>query len=532
MDKMQHFGVMLDCSRNGVMRPEQVMRFIDCLRKMGYNTLELYTEDTFAVDGEPYFGYLRGGYTRRELHEIDEYAAKSGIELIPCIQTLAHLTNPAKLPHFREIIDIDDILLIDEEKTYAFLDRVFASLKESFSSRNVHIGMDEAHLIGLGKYLERHGYVNRAELLSNHLNRVLEIARKYGFTAHMWSDMFFRLFHGGVYQARDVAVSDEMRNYVPKDVELVYWDYFHDDIRDFDDMFAAHAELRRNVWFAGGAWSWNGFAPMSEYSLRTMQAAMQSVNKFGIRDVLITMWGDNGKECSFFSLLPVLYAVRRFADGEFDRKKIADEFGKLFPVSFDDFMALELPNSTVDESSSAVENPCKSLLYADCLMGIYDYAVSSRAPIPFGQYADKLAKLGKCAGEYGYIYRCLSALCSVLEIKADLGVRTRNAYKAKDTAELVRLAKNDYTLLEKRLADFYNAFKTLWFIENKPQGFEVHDVRMGGLLMRVRSCKERLINYSEQRIQRIEELEEDILPYDGDVFQNNFYRHIVSTSEL
>ena len=36
-----YLGVMLDCSRNAVMKHSAVKRFIDCLEKMGYNTLEL-----------------------------------------------------------------------------------------------------------------------------------------------------------------------------------------------------------------------------------------------------------------------------------------------------------------------------------------------------------------------------------------------------------------------------------------------------------------------------------------------------------
>lgn len=122
MEAYKHFGVMLDCSRNAVMKPEAVKRMIDCLEKMGYNTLELYTEDTYEVEGEPYFGYLRGRYTGAELKDLDKYAKAHGIELIPCIQTLAHFTCPAKLARFGEIIDVNDILLIDEDKTYEFID--------------------------------------------------------------------------------------------------------------------------------------------------------------------------------------------------------------------------------------------------------------------------------------------------------------------------------------------------------------------------------------------------------------------------
>lgn len=45
---------------------------------------QLYTEDTYKIDGEPFFGYLRGGYTQEHLKEIDDYAFNLGIEVIPC----------------------------------------------------------------------------------------------------------------------------------------------------------------------------------------------------------------------------------------------------------------------------------------------------------------------------------------------------------------------------------------------------------------------------------------------------------------
>ena len=47
---------MLDMSRNGVMKPEEVKNFALLLKKMGYNMLQLYMEDVYEVDNEPYFG--------------------------------------------------------------------------------------------------------------------------------------------------------------------------------------------------------------------------------------------------------------------------------------------------------------------------------------------------------------------------------------------------------------------------------------------------------------------------------------------
>ena len=61
------FGVMIDCSRNAVMNVSAFKKMADILSSLGYNTIRLYTEDTYEVDGEPYFGYLRGRYSKAEL---------------------------------------------------------------------------------------------------------------------------------------------------------------------------------------------------------------------------------------------------------------------------------------------------------------------------------------------------------------------------------------------------------------------------------------------------------------------------------
>ena len=56
------FGTMLDCSRNAVMTVDAVKRWIDLTARLGCNTLHMYMEDTYEVDGHPYFGHLRGRY--------------------------------------------------------------------------------------------------------------------------------------------------------------------------------------------------------------------------------------------------------------------------------------------------------------------------------------------------------------------------------------------------------------------------------------------------------------------------------------
>ena len=174
MKNFDTFGVMIDMSRNAVMSLDGLKRFMTLLRKMGYNTVMLYTEDTYEVEGEPYFGYMRGRYSKDEMKAIDAYAAELGMTVIPCIQTLAHLNAIFRWGKYPN--DCDDILLVDDERTYTLIENMFKTLCECFVCRKIHIGMDEAHNLGRGKFLDKHGYEGVTDIMRRHLGRVMEIA--------------------------------------------------------------------------------------------------------------------------------------------------------------------------------------------------------------------------------------------------------------------------------------------------------------------------------------------------------------------
>lgn len=72
---------------------------------MGLNLLMMYTEDTFEVPEYPYFGYMRGRYSYDEMHSCNDYADIFGIEMMPCIQTLGHLTKALKWDYGLNIKD-------------------------------------------------------------------------------------------------------------------------------------------------------------------------------------------------------------------------------------------------------------------------------------------------------------------------------------------------------------------------------------------------------------------------------------------
>lgn len=511
MYKFKSFGVMVDMSRNAVMSVDGLKKFMPLLAKMGYNTLLLYTEDTYEVDGEPFFGYMRGRYTKDELKALDDYAYSLGIELIPCIQTLAHLNATIRWGQFPT--DAEDILLVGDERCYALIDHMLASCAECFRSRRIHVGMDEAHQLGRGRYLTENGYETVDKIMKKHLGRVVEIASKYGFEPMMWSDMFFNRWTGGRYYVEKTEIPHEYIEARPESVTPVYWDYYHTKEKCFDDMIYNHKQFTDDIWFAGGVWTWCGFCPNNEYSLRSMIPAIKSCRKNKVKNVFFTMWGDNGGECSRFAALPALFYLSEYAKGHTDDEKIKAKFKRFTGIDFDEFMALDLPDHVNVPDGSSPRNPAKYMLYSDCFNGFLDGTVKKGIGEEFGRVSRTLAATAKKSRRYGYLFDNLAKLCSALEVKAELGVKTREAYRSGDKDALRALANNDYCEAIKRIKLFAASNEKQWMLENKPQGFDVQDIRLGGCLRRLESCRRRLLDYVDGKVESIPELEGELLPF-------------------
>ena len=514
-NKFKYFGVMLDVSRNAVMKVETMKWYLPLLKKMGYNCLFLYAEDTYAVEGEPYFGYMRGRYTAEQMREMDEFASSIGMEVIPCIQTLAHVNTTlrwGKVP-----VDTADIMLVDDDRTYELIDHMFASLSKCFKTRKIHVGMDEAYLLGRGKHMDIHGYQPISEIMKRHLDKVCELAKKNGYEDVMlWSDMYIRAFNGGNYYLKDYAkVPKEVIDSVPENVIPVYWDYYHKEERIYDVNFDAHKQMSKNTWFGGGTWSWGGFMPHNEYGMVMMKEGIRAAIKNKVKNAFITMWGDDGAECSKVAMIPSLFAISEFAKGNEDMDLIKAKFKKLIGIEFDEFMLLDEPNNINGKSinSSGPVNPSKYMLFSDYFNGFLDITVVGGEKAKYEELAKQLYAVAKKTRKFGYLFNTAAKLCDALAVKFELGYKTREAYKAGDKDTLRALAENEYVEVEKLIKAYALTFEKQWFYENHPGGFDVQDIRLGAIIRRTSSCRRRILDYVNGKIDSIPELEEDLLPF-------------------
>ncbi|MBS1314310.1 MAG: hypothetical protein HP048_03075 [Clostridia bacterium] len=151
------------------------------------------------------------------------------------------------------------------------------------------------------------------------------------------------------------------------------------------------------------------------------------------------------------------------------------------------------------------------VIFTDPFMGIYDKCVRENTARKYYEEVAERLKEGEKSETWGYLFRSVRALSEVLAIKFELGVLTRRYYRAGEKAALASLAEKDYTLLLARLEKFYEAYEKFWMTEKKPHGFDVQDARLGGLIRRVKHCRDRLLAYVRGESESIPELEEEIL---------------------
>lgn len=502
-------GIMLDCSRNAVLTPESVCLMLRKMALMGLNTAMLYTEDTYEIPEQPYFGYLRGKYTQQELRALSDYAACLGIELVPCIQTLAHLERALhwsqNAPALR---DTEDILMVGEEKVYALIEQMIQSVSSVFRTRRIHIGMDEAWSLGLGNYRFKNGFVPSSQLMKEHLSRVCAITRKYGLQPMMWSDMYLRAASPtGEYYDVPRQLPQEVLNAADPDVALVYWDYYHQDPAVYRRLLDVHAQFASSTIFAGGLWTWAGPAPAMDKMRRSSLPALQECQARGIRSVFATAWGDNGGEAN---LLTALYGMQFYAEYDYtgctDEPALAARFNACTGETADAFFHLSSFNTPPGILSKAEDpvNTAKFLLYEDPLLPLF---AADMAGMDFVQHYHELETLyaSFCSDQPAFeaLYRFYEQLARLLALKSNWRDQAPLAAKASAAAaELVLLAQQ----CAQQCDACKQAWQLAWETTNKPFGFEIIDLRLSGLKGRFETAARQMQHLAAGEIEYIETL--------------------------
>ena len=510
--RFETVGVMIDCSRNAVLKPEGMRMALRKMALMGLNIGMVYTEDTYEVPEQPFFGYKRGRYTYDELKALDDYADLFGIELCPCIQTLGHLQRILHWPAFHHLRDNDAVLLADLDETYVLLEQMIRAASAPYRSKRIHLGMDEAYGVGLGAHLVRFGYENPQSIMGRHLSRVLEITDKYGLNAMIWSDMYFHL--DGLGYHSEGLPSETAKAAVDPRITLVYWDYYQNQESMYADALYKHAQFPVPTVFAGGVWTWTGPAPAYKNAIENSVAGLNAAMKAGIPMALATAWGDNGAETNFTACLLALQLYGEMAyTGEYDEAVLHDRFRRCCGADAQAFLALGELNIVPGMKQFPYDpvNACKFLLYQDPLIQLFEkdmegFDLSGH----YGSLVQRFARYSQENPEYRLLFDFYTALSHALALKCRWHEQAGKAVRSKDREAAAALAE-DIPATVDALHALRGIWRKLWESTNKPNGFEVIEVRLGGVAARMQTAGEKMHAFAAGEVETIPELTEECL---------------------
>ena len=265
-------SMMLDVTRH-FFTVDQIKRQLDMLSQYKINTLRMHLSDDqgwrLEIKGEMYGesldklrtigaqtscntnGINPGQYTQEEFKEIVAYANERYIQIIPEFDMPSHAwaalvslsflnsTEDGRPPangydNTRPYEGWDvgfNSLECRNEKTYEFIDEVFRQVSEISPSKYIHIGGDEAHVTSHDDYVY-------------FMNRVTEIAKKYGKTPIGWQnyDTAVENPEGTVTQfwSTGNAKFEEGINYVVSPADHAYMDMKYDSDCPYGLEWATH----------------------------------------------------------------------------------------------------------------------------------------------------------------------------------------------------------------------------------------------------------------------------------------------------
>jgi len=499
-------GIMLDCSRNAVMKPDHLKRWMRQLALLGYNTVMLYTEDTYELEGEEYFGYLRGRYTADELQDLDRYAAQLGIEMIGCIQTLGHLSQIIRWRTYKAICDTASVLLVDDDRTYALIEKMIALYAKTY--RRIHIGMDETHDLGRGHFMDRHGYERAYDIFNRHLARVIAICEKHGLQPMIWSDMYFRMGSKTQdYYDKACVIPDDVKKAIPSQAQLVYWDYYHHDQPFYEDWIQRHRALGQEPLMASGVWTWDGlFWYGHKKTLASVPPCVKACRATGLKEVIFTLWGDDGAYCEYDSALAGLALAAETAvagDREVDVDFLARRFQAICGADYHQVLEAAEIEKHIIPANLFWDDPIQRIYWKDESLRGADHW-----PKVLKQYHRLLRRLKPVLDRTEPMdFAHWAALVRYLRAVMQFNLAMDTAYAARDRDALITLRKQT-TRMIKLIEACNESFRRQWLKRNRPHGLATLQIRIGAQKQRWAELARQLDELLDGTVDRLPELEE------------------------
>jgi len=311
-------GYSLDIARGGVPTVETFKKILRWLFLLKYNYFSIYCEDLFPWKGHPLIGKHRGRLTEEELREVIDYGKHLGIEVFPSLELSGHMEHILSLPEYRRFSEwhrpSEGCLDLSDEEAREFAYELLRDAVEFCPSKHIHIGGDETWALGRGRSLSKTWTFEGPRLYESHHRRMIEIVKEAGKKPMLWGDMISGMYLRGI--TKDASKwAEVIESPIWKEALIANWDYSPSSKEYFKEKIKIFKDRDLQQVACPGLSNWGRYYPNFKTALENIKNFLGAAKETDITGFLITAWGDDGEECLFSLLEPLLLASMEIAEG-------------------------------------------------------------------------------------------------------------------------------------------------------------------------------------------------------------------------
>jgi glycosyl hydrolase family 20 len=276
-------GISDENSRGQAGTIANVKKFIKVLSRFKLNVYQFYWEDMYRFESYPMIGKERGGWTKEDVKEVEQYALEHCVDLYPILNSLGHMEtyfwNP-ELKHLGEFPGSQCINVAHPE-AYKFLETLFNEIGTTFSSTSFHIGADESRHVGFygsKELVEKEGIGN---VYLKHYNFCIETLKKLGKK---------RIF---LYSDISSKYKEVLEGVDSSSAIFVVWDY---GIQQKYGRMMNVVEHKLPFIVSSSALNWYRIFPFIDTAVKSNHRIIEEGLKYGALGQINSSWGDNGNE--------------------------------------------------------------------------------------------------------------------------------------------------------------------------------------------------------------------------------------------
>ncbi len=331
-------------SRNQIPTLENLKKVIKLLSKFKMNYHFLYFEDGFNFKKYPDLGKARGGYTAEEIKDLQEYARRYFVELIPIFESFGHVDNilMTNYPKYAHLGEFPGAAAFDigNPEVKSFVGDLVKELCDAFDSEYFHLGLDETFDYGKFRTKELIKEKGKGAFMLEYYIFLIEAAKKYGKKKII-------CYHDNLLKEK------ELLEQLPKDLIVFYWDYILKKMFIFPKKkYKKAKKLVDNgyqVILSPTLYDYTANFPDIKRTMRNVVTMANYGVEIGALGIATSVWGDFLNEClrenNYFGYLVTAEAA--WAPQHWDEERFKENFAYcLFGIeSIDLVQALEYVNT-------------------------------------------------------------------------------------------------------------------------------------------------------------------------------------------